>query len=104
MKKLAEIVCALILFSYPVSAYAEASTEPWTAPLQTTTFITPGLSYSILLPPIKAYQFGALQRRTTVSATVFSEKPFLLQTVQKKSMSPPYTDAIRIKGRRPDSI
>jgi len=59
MKELAEIVCALILFAYPVSAYAEASTEPWTAPLQTTTFITPGLSYSILLPPIEAYQFGA---------------------------------------------
>ena len=51
MKKLAEIVCALILFAYPVSAYAEASTEPWSTPLQTTAFIIPGMRYSLLLPP-----------------------------------------------------
>lgn len=76
MKKLAEIVCALILFAYPVSAYAEASTEPWTAPLQTTTFITPGLSYSILLPPIEAYQFGAFAEEDNSIGYSFLGKTF----------------------------
>ena len=65
MKKLAEIVCALILFAYPVSAYAEASTEPWSTPLQTTAFIIPGMRYSLLLPPIEAYRFGAFREGTS---------------------------------------
>ena len=55
------LLAACISALLTAAASAQENTEPWSTPLQDTAFIIPGMRYSLLLPPIEAYHFGAFR-------------------------------------------
>ena len=55
------LLAACISALLTAAAAAQENTEPWSTPLQNTAFIIPGMRYSLLLPPIEAYHFGAFR-------------------------------------------